>query len=77
LFPFCFYVFKADDNVCANASNLMFFSWNMKIVFAIITDIFRPFGLRRKPWMLMGWAGVLLLLLVLALFADQMEPSTW
>lgn len=50
---------------------------NLKIFFAIITDTYRPFGLRRKPWMLFGWGGVLLLLLFLAFYADKLDASSW
>ncbi len=77
LIPFCVYTFDGATNVCANASNIVFFAWNFKIFFAILTDSYRPFGLRRKPWMLGGWLMVLVLLLVLAIAADKMDQSTW
>lgn len=50
--------------MCANSSSITFFAWNFKIFFAILTDIYRPFGLRRKPWMLFGWTMVLVILMV-------------
>eukprot|EP00981_Chlorochromonas_danica_P010949 scaffold3553_cov180-Ochromonas_danica.AAC.16 len=77
LLPFCAYVFKGASNVCANASNIVFFAWSFKIWFAIFTDSFRPFGLRRKPWMLGGWCCVLIMLLALAIKADTMDDSSW
>jgi hypothetical protein len=55
----------------------MFFAWSLKIFIAILTDSYRPFGYRRKPWMLGGWLGVLLLLLVLACAADTLDVSSW
>eukprot|EP01039_Chlorochromonas_danica_P003362 gene3362-3685_t len=77
LLPFCAYVFKGASNVCANASNIVFFAWSFKIFFAMFTDSFRPFGLRRKPWMLGGWCCVLIMLLALAIKADTMDDSSW
>jgi len=55
----------------------LFFTWNVKIIFAVVTDCIRPFGLRRKPWMCSGWSGVLILLLTLAIGADKLTASTW
>ena len=55
---------QGDPNLCANSSSITFFAWNFKIFFAILTDIYRPFGLRRKPWMLFGWTMVLVILMV-------------
>jgi hypothetical protein len=59
LFPFCVYVFDGEANLCANASSMCFFAWNLKIFFAMFTDSHRPFGLRRKPWMIVGWMDCL------------------
>lgn len=77
LLPFCVYVFDGPSNVCANAKNIVTFAWNMKIFFAILTDTYRPFGMRRKPWMIVGWCMVLVLLLVLTSTADKMSITTW
>ena len=73
----CAYVFKGEPNLCANAPNISFFAWNFKIIFAIITDSYRPFGLRRKPWMIGGFVSALILLIILAIFADKMSTSVW
>ena len=73
----CNYVYNGDGNVCANASNIVFFAWNFKIFFALLTDSYRPFGLRRKPWMLFGWIGVLVLLALLAVTAADLSVSNW
>lgn len=77
LLSLCVYVYDGSPNLCANASNISFFAWSFKIVFAVITDVYRPFGLRRKPWMLFGWTFALLLLLVLTIVADKLDASTW
>jgi hypothetical protein len=76
-YPFCSYVYDGPSNVCANAKNIVFFAWGFKLFFAIITDTVRPFGLRRKPWMLFGWGGVLIIYAILAIFADRLNVSAW
>lgn len=77
LMPFCVYHFEGESNVCANARNIVTFAWSFKIFFALMADSFRPFGLRRRPWMIFGWAGALLILLFLAIFADTMSVTGW
>jgi hypothetical protein len=77
LVPICSYVYEGDSNTCANARNLVFFAWNFKLVFALVTDSYRPFGLRRKPWMLFGLGCVLILLALLTAFADKLSASSW
>jgi hypothetical protein len=77
LFPFCVYAYDGPANVCANARSIALFAWSIKIVFALITDLFRPFGMRRKPFMLFGWICVLILLMFLAIAADKMSVSVW
>ena len=74
---FCPYVYNGEPNVCANAANIAFFAWSFKILFAIGTDLYRPFGLRRKPYMIMGWLMTLIFLLILAVAADTMDTSVW
>lgn len=41
VYPLCFYVYKGESNLCANASGIVFFAWNIKILFAILTDTIR------------------------------------
>jgi hypothetical protein len=78
ILPFCIYVKKGDDNVCSNASSLVFFAWNFKILFAILTDIYRPFGSRRKFWMILGWGLALVTLFILAVVpTDSFSVSAW
>jgi len=77
LFPLCVYEFDGASNVCSNAKNIVFFAWNIKIFFAIFTDSFRPFGLRRKPYMIAGWTLALGLLLVLAITASSLSVTMW
>lgn len=77
LLPFCVYTYNGAANVCSNARNIVFFAWSFKIVFAVLTDSIRPFGMRRKPWMLLGWSIVLLILLVLTFTAHTLSTSSW
>jgi hypothetical protein len=76
-YPFCNYHFVGRPNVCANSNNIVFFAWSLKIIFAVITDSFHPFGMRRKPWMLFGWSGVLIILALLVIFVDDLDANTW
>lgn len=73
----CVYYYSGASNLCANANNIIQLAWSFKIVYAILTDSYRPFGMRRKPYMVIGWALVLVMLFVLALVADQVTDSTW
>ena len=74
---FCYYFYKGANNVCANAGSMIFIPWGFKIFYAIACDSFRPFGMRRKPYMIAGWAGVLICMLVLAIFANKFEAQSW
>lgn len=42
-----------------------------------MTDIYRPFGLRRRPWMIFGWVMTLALLLILTMIAHTLDASDW
>ncbi len=76
--PFCAYVKGGEDQVCSNASSVVFLAWNFKILFAIATDIFRPFGYRRKSWMMIGWSLALIMLLLLAVIpTESLSVSAW
>jgi len=77
LLPFCAYVFHGESNVCSNSSNLTFFAWNFKLLFAVIVDTIHPFGFRRKSWFMIGFFFVLALLFVLAVACDKMSTSQW
>lgn len=77
LMPLCAYVYDGATNVCANSTNIVTFAWNMKIFYAMITDSYRPFGMRRKPWMVVGWTLTLMILFLLAVSADQLDTSSW
>ena len=77
LLPFCVYVFDGPANVCSNSGSIFLFPWSFKLLFAIVTDCYHPFGMRRKPWMLLGWICVLIVLFILAVFVQHMSAFTW
>jgi hypothetical protein len=76
-YNFCYYVYDGSDNVCANAQSLIFVPWGLKIFFAIFTDSYRPFGTRRKVYIIVSWVLVLLLCLALAFSANQLSVGAW
>ncbi|CAM9659315.1 unnamed protein product [Ectocarpus fasciculatus] len=76
-YNFCVYYYEGATNLCANANNIILLAWSFKIVVAIFTDSYRPFGLRRRPYMLAGWSLVFLILLILACVADTLSANTW
>lgn len=77
LLPFCVYTYHGASNVCSNSRNIVTFAWSFKVLFAVITDSVRLCGLRRKPWMLLGWSGVLLIYFGLACAAHTMTINSW
>ena len=77
LIPFCVYVFDGPANLCSNSGSIFLFAWSFKLLFAVITDCYHPWGMRRKPWMLLGWIFVLIVLFILAVFVQRMSAFTW
>jgi hypothetical protein len=73
----CVYVYEGETNLCSNASNFIFLAWSFKIFYGIGTESFRPYGLRRKPYMIFGWVGALILLFALAVSAESLNASSW
>jgi hypothetical protein len=76
-YNFCYYVYDGSDNVCANAQSLIFVPWGLKIFFAMFTDSYRPFGTRRKVYIIGSWVLVMLLCLILALCANELSVGAW
>jgi hypothetical protein len=52
--PFCVYNYHGATNLCANSVVIGEIGWKLKLLIAILTDCYQPFGMRRKPWMLFG-----------------------
>jgi hypothetical protein len=74
---FCFYYYKGDQNVCANSASMIFIAWGFKVFYAMVTDSYRPFGMRRKPYMMLGWSLVLLITFIQAFASNSMNATTW
>lgn len=74
---FCVYVYKGQSNLCANSKNMITIAWSFKIFYALYTDSYRPWGMRRKPYIITGLLCTLLLLLLMACIADSLTASTW
>jgi hypothetical protein len=74
---FCFFYFKGDPNVCGVAYSIVYIPWSFKLFIAMFSDSFRPFGLRRKPYMIVGWLGVLMVTLITGLFASEISVNQW
>ncbi len=55
-----------------------FLPWSLKIFYGMLTDLYHPFGSRRKIYMVFGWLCVLALLAYMAFSpSGQMNVSTW
>eukprot|EP00854_Cymbomonas_tetramitiformis_P010892 gene10892-12887_t len=68
---FCFYVWDVEDqDTCQAARNVIQMGWNFKFFVAVLCESYRPFGYRRKPYIVIGWIGAIVLMAVLAVFAD-------
>lgn len=46
-------------------------------MYGILTDCYRPFGLRRYPYLIAGWIGVIVTTFVLAVSASKIGSSGW
>jgi len=74
LLPFCYNSWEDQpNNTCAMARSVVSFAWGIKLFHAFVSESFRPFGLRRKPYIVGGWVAGLLVLLVIAIFADSLS----
>lgn len=76
-YNFCYYYYDGSDNVCANAQSLIFVAWGFKVFFAMISDSFRPFGSRRRFYMILGWIMVCILTALLAVTAATLSVGAW
>jgi MFS family permease len=52
-------------------------AWSFKLIIAFTCESWHPCGFRRKGYMVAGWAGVLAMMVVLALFADSLSFSSY
>jgi len=81
--PICFYVFgpldvdssawapgRAQLSQCNIASAIPTMPWNLKVFYGLFLDQFGFFGTRRKGWIIFGWTGALILLVVVGSMAE-------
>ena len=59
--------------MCINAYNIIIIPWNVKFFFAIVTDCYRPYGFRRRPYIITGWLGALAFTLILAILGTGLQ----
>lgn len=74
---FCFFYFNGDSNVCGVAYSIVYIPWSFKLFIAMFSDSYRPFGLRRKPYMIVGWVGVLLITLIIGIFYTEISVNQY
>ena len=71
---FCYYVWDVkDNNTCSIPSFLIQFSWSLKIFIAFACECYRPFGMRRKPYIVFGWSMAMVLMFFMAIFVDRLN----
>ena len=73
---FCYYSLHGPPNLCINAYNIIVIPWNIKFFYAMITDIYRPFGFRRRPYMITGWISALLFTFILAMLGKTLQGES-
>lgn len=73
----CYNIFHGSGNTCATAVDLITFPGLFKCFLAVMMDLYSPFGKGLKAWMVIGWIGVLSMLLQLALFSNLMSVDVW
>ena len=70
---FCYYAWSGNDNnTCSISGSVIQLAWNIKIFIAFACEGYRPFGMRRKPYIVVGWSVALILLFFTAIYIDQM-----
>jgi hypothetical protein len=59
-------------NQCNVAPSFFSLPWNFKIFFGFFLDVVPFFGSRRKGWIIFGWTGAVVMLLVASIFAQHL-----
>jgi hypothetical protein len=58
--------FNAEGSVVSTAATLVVLPWSFKAFYGVLSDCVPIFGLRRKPWMIIGWSICIIMLIVMA-----------
>ena len=72
-------VLSLSFSPCSSPSHIALttIAWGFKIFYGVGTDMWRPFGYRRKAYMIAGWTGVLVLTFLLAVSASALDARSW
>jgi hypothetical protein len=73
IYPFLQQYLNASGQQTTTASTLVTLPWSFKAFYGILSDCFPIFGLRRKPYILIGWVVTIAMLAIMAGF-PQGEP---
>jgi len=72
---------RATLSQCNIASAIPTMPWNLKVFYGLFLDQFGFFGSRRKGWIIFGWTGALILLVVVGALAkglaNQPADGDW
>lgn len=66
IYPYLQEYLNASGNQTTTAAQLVTLPWSFKAFYGILSDCVPIFGLRRKPYILIGWAVCLAMLIVMA-----------
>lgn len=67
IYPFLNNYLNMDGYQTVAAVSLVSLAWSFKAFIGVVTDSFPIYGLRRKPYMIIGWIICLILLLTMAI----------
>ena len=56
LLPYCLYVAGGQPNTCSTVSTFVNLPWGFKLFYGLLSDCVPIRGLRRKPYLILGWS---------------------
>jgi hypothetical protein len=68
---------KALNALCNYITVVGQVPWSFKLFFAFFTDLVWPFGMRRKPYFVVGWLVILLCLGIAAILVEDMTHEDY
>lgn len=57
--PTCTNYYRAEAAYCRSMANTIIVPWSLKVFYTIATDIWWPFDIRRKVYMIFGWGALI------------------
>jgi len=80
--PICLYVFgplgapgRATNQQCIVSISITTMPWSFKVFYGLLLDFVGICGTRRKGWIILGWGGALLMMLVLTVMAGNLAET--